>query len=82
MQIGLPSISTEEGAIPEMLDGSGIVVPSQNPNKLAEAIEKLLLDKDLYSKLSTNSQLRFESEYTLEKFESTMMRSLRESINK
>ena len=39
---------------------TGLVVPPKNPRALAEAINKILSDENLYSKFSTNSFERFK----------------------
>lgn len=52
MASGLPIISTEVGAVPEVVKAAGVLVEPQNPKKLAETIAKVLEDKDLCSNLS------------------------------
>ena len=53
MSAGLPIIATKVGGVPEQLaDGvSGILVPTRAPHQLAEAIERLVGDKELQCRL-------------------------------
>jgi len=51
MCVGKPVISTSIGCIPEILAGKGIVIDSNNPMQLAEALIKLLNDKEKAYKL-------------------------------
>ena len=69
MQAGLPCISTDEGAIPDLLGDTGIVIETQNVKQVADAIEKLIVDKDLYNTLSQRTQRRFHDNYTINSFE-------------
>lgn len=39
---------------------TGLVVPPKNPKALADAINKILMDKDLYQKFSKNALERFK----------------------
>jgi len=39
---------------------TGLVVPPKNPQALAEAINKILSDEDLYNKFSENAKIRFK----------------------
>jgi glycosyltransferase involved in cell wall biosynthesis len=51
MSCGLPIVSTHVGAIPEIVDSSGILVPPRNPPALAEAIIRVLTDNVLRHRL-------------------------------
>lgn len=73
MQAGLPCISTDEGAIPDLLDNTGIIVKTRNSEQVADAIEKLINDKELYSVLSQNAQQRFKENYTISSFEQNIL---------
>lgn len=44
MACGVPVVSTDGGALPEVVGDAGVIVPSKNPNALAGAIRDLLLD--------------------------------------
>ncbi len=55
---GLPVVATNVGGIPHLLtDGhEALLVPSDNAEEMAEAIERLLRDPDLTERLSTNGR--------------------------
>jgi len=52
MACGIPIVSTNIAAVPEAVDGGGILVETRNPDQLAEAMLKLLNDEDLRQELS------------------------------
>lgn len=60
MSVGLPIVATDVAAIPEIVkDGvQGIIVPSKNPQALANAIRKLIHDSPLRESMSRNSLKR------------------------
>lgn len=51
MASGLPVVSTRVGAVPEVVGRAGLLVEPKNPEKLAEAVIKVLEDAGIYSKL-------------------------------
>ena len=55
--LNVPVVATNVGGIPELIvhDKTGILVPSNNPDKLAEAINNLLLDKKKSQELTLNA---------------------------
>jgi len=54
--LNVPVIGTNVGGIPELITNNetGILVPPENPNKLAHAVNELLLDKEKALKLAAN----------------------------
>ena len=54
--LNVPVIGTDVGGIPELIKNNetGIIVPPENPSKLAQAINELLSDKEKAEKLATN----------------------------
>ncbi|MAS50384.1 MAG: glycosyl transferase [Chloroflexi bacterium] len=54
--LNVPVIGTDVGGIPELItnDETGILVPPENPSKLAQAVNELLSDKEKAEKLATN----------------------------
>ena len=69
MSQGLPVIATKTGGIPEIIeDGkNGLLVPTGDSVRMAEAIKKLVDDPSLYEKISRNGIKRVQEEYTNEK---------------
>lgn len=54
---GVPVISTPVGQTPEVLKlGGGILVEKNDPTAVAEAIQKIILDRDLYDRLRSETQ--------------------------
>lgn len=65
----LPIASTNVGGISEILEDekSGLLVLPQSPERLAQALKKIILDKDLSRKLGQNAKLKIQKEFKLEK---------------
>ena len=57
MSVGLPIIATDVAAIPEIVEDGvqGIIVPSKDPQALADAIRRLIHDAKLRKLMSRNS---------------------------
>lgn len=68
MASGLPIISTDQGAIPELIGESGIVLKKASRKSLARAIKEIMGDSDLYRHLSASSRKRFLEHYTLDHY--------------
>jgi glycosyltransferase involved in cell wall biosynthesis len=60
MQAGLPIVATEVGGIPEAVrDGKeALLVPPDNPQALAKALDRILRDRNLRHRLATAARLR------------------------
>jgi len=54
--LNVPVIGTDVGGIPELIinNETGIIIPPENPSKLAQAVNELLSDKEKAEKLATN----------------------------
>jgi glycosyltransferase involved in cell wall biosynthesis len=74
MQHGKPVVSTDEGAIPDLVvDGvNGFVCERRNVDSLANALEILLKDKDLRVKMGIEGYNQYISKFTLNVFEKNM----------
>jgi len=57
--LNVPVIGSDVGGIPELIKNNetGILIPPENPNKLAEAVNELLSDKEKAEKLATNGNI-------------------------
>ncbi|HEC83156.1 MAG TPA: glycosyltransferase family 1 protein, partial [Firmicutes bacterium] len=71
MSCGIPVVATAAGGIPEIVsDGSnGLLVPTGNPDSLADAITKVLQDSDLRARLAAGARITaqgFSVEKTVE----------------
>lgn len=69
MGSGLPVIATNVGGNPEVVvDGeTGILVPPQDPEKMAEAIMKILKNPDLANKMGHAGRKRVEEKFSLDR---------------
>ena len=64
MACGVPVVSTNGGALPEVVGDAGIVVPVKDELALAKGIEKLLLDDDLRESLGRQGRQRIEQQFS------------------
>jgi len=66
MAIGIPCISTNVNGIPEAIrsEETGLLIEPGNPGALAEAVERIIDDRDLADRLATGGR-----QYVLEKFD-------------
>ena len=58
MACGLPVISTDGGALPEVVGNCGIIVPTRNELAIANAIKELLENTDRQIQLGRNARAR------------------------
>jgi glycosyltransferase involved in cell wall biosynthesis len=67
--MGKPIVATDIDGVREVIqDGeTGLLVPPANPEKLAEAILRLLQDKDLARKLGENAKATIPASFPLSK---------------
>lgn len=67
MALEKPIVATNVGAISDMLDGCGIVIPSQNSEEIEKALDIVLGDEALRNELSQKAKQKLVDEYTIEK---------------
>lgn len=62
---GVPTIGTDAGGVPELIDDGieGLLVPPKTPEALAEAILRIARDPELARRLSTTGRARIERDY-------------------
>ena len=67
MAAGLPIIASNVGGIPEIVDDGteGLLVPSEDANKLAEAIIKIADNTELISKMSFACKRKVEANFSI-----------------
>ncbi len=84
MQYSLSVVSTFEGAIPDVVeDGvTGFLVPQKDAAGLADKLEILVKDPELRLKMGQAGRLKFEHEFTLERFEKRMVEILEEVLSR
>lgn len=78
MSYGLPVISTNEGAISEIIDDgeNGFIVEKKDAIDLADKIEILINDKHRLIEMGKAAKTKFENTYTFANFETNFMRIL------
>ena len=79
MQHGLPVVSTDEGAVPDMVaDGeNGFVCRRKDVEGLAQALERLLQDEALRHRMGAEGYRRYKEKFTLQCFERRFVECLR-----
>lgn len=82
MSFGLPIITTDEGAIPDIVNDevSGLIVPKNNLELLGEAIEKLLVNGDLRKQMSQRSIQIYKMNFTEPKFEKRFVQIIQDIL--
>ncbi len=83
MSFGLPVVSTDEGAISEIvIEGkTGYRVPKNDPEALADALHKLIANTSgLREMMGSQAIKEFKEKYTLEVFERNLAGALNEII--
>lgn len=79
MQYKLPLISTDEGAVPDIVKDkeNGFVCKRKDANSTADAIEALLNDKSLRKQMGENGYRIFKKEFTLDIFNMNITKILK-----
>jgi len=60
MRFGVPVVAYAAGAVPDTMDGAGILVHRKDPLTTAEIVHQCLTDPDLRNKLIVNQKMRFD----------------------
>lgn len=83
MQASLPVISTDEGAIPDIVDDgiTGFIVKKQDPVDLAEKIATLLKNEKLRIEMGKKGREKFLKKYTFEIFEKRIIKVFNQVID-
>lgn len=83
MAAGLPVITTDEGAIPDIVrDGeNGFICPVHDPQSVADAIRKLLMDSSLRKEMGACGHRRFQEAFTADAFESHLVAILKQELD-
>lgn len=68
MASGLPVIVSDVGAMPEMVrdSGGGVVVPNGDPSGIAEAVSRMMYDRDYRRRLGESGRKRVATSYRLD----------------
>jgi glycosyltransferase involved in cell wall biosynthesis len=85
MACGLPVVTTDGGALPEVVGPSGeagFVVPRRNARALAQAIQKLLDDAELRRRMGEAGRKRIESKFSWDVAARDMTTVYEDNINR
>ena len=63
MACGVPVVSTTGGALPEVVGGEGLLVPTKDASALASAVAGLLEDRSLRERLGESGRLRIRDKF-------------------
>ena len=79
MQHGLPVVSTDEGAVPDMVTDceNGFVCKRKDAVSLASALECLIVDEALRHRMGAEGYRRYKEKFTLQCFERRFVECLR-----
>lgn len=82
MQAGIPVITTNIGAMPEIVkDGrTGFIIPPKKPNILAEKINLLVKDLDLRKTMGLEGKRRFNAMYSFDAYSSNIQEILNDLL--
>ena len=80
MSVGTPVIASNRGALPEVIADCGIYIDPHKVKTISKAMEKIILERSLYKKLSYNSKKRAER-FTWEKTTYLLQKTIETHIN-
>ena len=68
MALGTPCIGTDITGIPEMIkhEETGLIIPQNNPEALAMALQTLLTSENMRVQLAENARNLMETEFNIE----------------
>jgi glycosyltransferase involved in cell wall biosynthesis len=69
---GTPVIGSDSGGIPEVVGEGGLIVPEENPARLAEALTTLYRNPDLAATMGQRGRHQVENKYTWERLAEQM----------
>lgn len=83
MAANLPIVATAVGGVPEMVENneSALLVPANDPSSLAASIARLLTDRELAQRLTTNAAMLVDSRFTPENHVRSLIEIYREVIS-
>ena len=82
MQYKLPIVSTDEGAVPDMVkyEANGFICKRKDSGSTEDAIKSLLDSKDLRNQMGENGYKLFKEHFTLEVFNKNITWILKEIV--
>jgi glycosyltransferase involved in cell wall biosynthesis len=82
MAAGLPIAATAVGGIPEILEQgvTGLLVLPQNPDAMADAIQRILTDPEIRQRLGVAARLRAESNFTPDAYKRSLVQFYQKTL--
>jgi glycosyltransferase involved in cell wall biosynthesis len=77
MAMAKPVIATAISDLPEILDGCGVIVPPEDPPRLAAAIDDVLSDDQQAAEMGARARQRHERHYSWDAMEAVLQQVLR-----
>ncbi len=83
MAAKVPVVATAVGGVPEMVENneSALLVPPNDPTSLAASLARILTDRELVQRLTTNAALLVDTRYTPENYVRSLVEIYREVFN-
>ena len=81
MACGTPVISSDGGALPEIVGDAGILVPAGNSTALADAIREMLVNLEKRHKLGAQGRQRIQEKFSWQAAAKQMTRYYRDVLN-
>ena len=66
MACGVPVVSSDGGALPEVVGDAGVVVPAKDPHALADSVAMLLDNRELRDDFARRGQQRIGEHFSWE----------------
>ena len=84
MSIGKPIVATDFGGNPGVVkDGvNGFLVPTHEPKAVADRLEQLFLDKELYESMGKQARKRYQEKFTAEVYARGIEKLYQKTIDK
>ncbi|WP_240732780.1 glycosyltransferase family 4 protein [Halioglobus maricola] len=81
MACGVPVVSTDGGALPEVVGDAGVIVPVKNVDAMVQAIDELLQDPDRRAQLGEQGRARIDEKFCWQVCAREMTAYYREVLN-
>lgn len=83
MAAELPVVATRVGGVPEMVENnkSALLVPANDPSSLAASIARVLTDRELAQRLTTNAAMLVDTRYTPDNYVRSLVGIYREVVD-
>ncbi len=84
MAAGLPIVATAVGGVPEMIENNetGLLVPANDPQAMADAIARVLCDGQLARRLTTSASALVTTRFSPESYARSLAKIYREAISR